>query len=109
MVARPVISQRWRASLVAEPSPVGQVVTFRPIDLPAPLPSMPGVAVGNDALDAAAVLAHCCFVDEPIDAVWSVLGPRLEESLAAAGLTALLVAPFVPTVAGTDTYLDQLW
>jgi hypothetical protein len=98
-----------RRALVAEPSPVGLVVTFRPIDLPPPLPAMPGVVIGDARVSTEQVLAHCCFVDADLASSWAGLAPRIGAALADNGLDPLLVAPFVPTVAGTDTYLDQLW
>src|SRR6188472_2742954 len=52
-----------RQALVTDGSPIGGVATFRPIDLPAPLPKLPGVAVGKDSVDQERVLAHCCFID----------------------------------------------
>jgi hypothetical protein len=97
-----------RSALVEGDSPVGNVVTFRPIDLPPPLPAMPGVIIGGDQPEAE-VRAHCCFVDAPFPDVWPTVAARVEAALAAAPVRPLLVAPFVPTVAGTDTYLDELW
>jgi hypothetical protein len=82
------------AARILGPS-VAQVVTFRPAVLPDPLPAMPGAVIGEPDRD---VLVHCCFIDD-VDAGW----PEL------AGIDPLLVAPFVPTLPGTDTYLDQLW
>lgn len=91
-----------RASLVDETSPIGNVVTFRE----APVAPMPGAIIGETDVDPATVLAHCAFVNGPAD---RALVDRINASIAAAGLTPLLVAPFVPTVPGTETYLDQLW
>ena len=96
-----------RDGLVAGDSSVGQVVTFRPIVLPPPLPMMPGVIIGGDP--SRDVLAHCCFVDRDITASWPVLHDRIASLAEEPGATLLLVAPFVPTVPGTDTYLDELW
>jgi hypothetical protein len=70
---------------------VGQVVTFRP----AAVPGLPGSVMSDPDRD---VLVHCCFVDD-LSAGWPDL----------TGVDALLVAPFVPTVPGTETYLDELW
>jgi hypothetical protein len=98
-----------RRSLVVEASPVGMVVTFRPIELPPPLPAMPGVIIGATDVAAGSVLAHCCFVDTDATDSWPDVSARIVSGLTAAGLDALLVAPFIPTVPGTDTYLDQLW
>jgi hypothetical protein len=75
--------------------PVAQVVAFRPATLPDPLPRMPGAVMGDPDRD---VVVHCCFVDD-LSSGW----PTFD------GVDALLVAPFVPTVPGTETHLDQLW
>jgi hypothetical protein len=98
-----------RDSLVAGASPISQVVTFRPIELPAPLPAMPGVVIGESAVEARDVLAHCCFVDEDFGDAWPEVSSRIDDAIAAVALQPLLVAPFIPTVAGSDTYLDELW
>jgi hypothetical protein len=91
-----------RASLVDDTSPIGNVVTFRE----APVDPMPGAIIGETAVDPATVLAHAAFVNGAVD---EALVGRITSAIAAAGLTPLLVAPFVPTVPGTDIYLDQLW
>jgi hypothetical protein len=101
-------AQSLAQALTDESSPIGQVVSFRPCDLPPPLPSMPGVAIG-ETIDAE-VLAHACFVDGDLVAQWPKIRARIESAIAARpGTELLLVAPFFPAVAGTDTYLDQLW
>jgi hypothetical protein len=82
-------------------------VTVRPIVLAPPLPLMPGVIIGGDP--ARDVLAHCCFVDRDIDDSWPAVSERVTRAAGQPGATLLLVAPFVPTVAGTDTYLDEIW
>ncbi|MCU1378482.1 MAG: hypothetical protein JWN29_1465 [Acidimicrobiales bacterium] len=71
---------------------VSQVVTFRP----AAVAGLPGSIMSDPDRD---VFVHCCFVDD--------LGLDLHEALA--GVEPLLVAPFRPTVPGTETYLDELW
>ena len=96
-----------RDTLVYDDSPIGQVVTTRPIVLPEPLPAMPGAIIGGDPLRD--LLAHCCFVDSDVRTAWPELSARLIHALDAPGATPLLVAPFVPTVPGTDAHLDELW
>ena len=71
-----------------------------------PVSPMPGTIIGETPVDPATVLAHCAFVNGPAD---HALVDRISAAIAAAGLTPLLVAPFIPTVPGTDTHLDQLW
>jgi len=74
--------------------PVAQVVAFRPTVLPDPLPRMPGAVMSEPERD---VVLHCCFVDD-LSGGW----PTFD------GVDALLVAPFIPTVPGTERYLDEL-
>jgi hypothetical protein len=75
------------------------------------LREFPGTPAGVPATQGVGTrLVHTCFttVDprECWDDAFGDLGARLEKS----GLgTLALAAPFVPTVPGTDTYLDQLW
>lgn len=98
-----------RDALVADASPIGTVVTFRPAVLPPPLPAMPGVAAGDPSVDQAMALAHCCFVDAVPPDGWAAVLARVESAIASAGVTPLLVAPFVPAIAGSDEQLSELW
>ncbi len=75
--------------------PVSQVVSFKPISLPDPLPAMPGAVMGDPDRR---VQVHIGFVDD-LSAGW----PDTSD------LDVLLAAPFVPTVPGTSTHLDDLW
>jgi hypothetical protein len=95
------------ATLVDAASPIGQVVTLRPIRLPDPWPAMPGVVIDGEMPDG--VLAHCCFVDRDVQGSWPEVAERVEKAFGLPGVETMLVAPFVPSVAGTDTHLDQLW
>lgn len=88
--------------LLAADVPIDRVVTLRPIELPAPLPQMPGVIAGKPTPDD--MVAHCCFLRTDPAAAWDVVAERIRSVT-----DPLLVAPFVPTVPGTRTYLDQLW
>jgi len=89
-------------------SPIGQVVTFRPMTLPDPFPPMPGVIIGDDR--ERDVLVHCAFVDMDIELAWPTASARIQTALERSGeAVPLLVAPFIPTIAGTDAYLDALW
>jgi hypothetical protein len=82
--------------------PIDRVVTLRPIELPSPLPQMPGVIAGHEA--PADVVAHCCFLRTEPAAAWEAVAARIGEVT-----DPLLVAPFIPTIPGTRAYLDQLW
>jgi hypothetical protein len=93
--------------LVAPGSAVAQVVTFRPTALPDGFPAMPGTIIGGDAPDD--VLVHCCFVDADPRTVWSSPLADLAALDADAVAQPLLVAPFIPTVPGSDAHLDELW
>ncbi|MFN8028420.1 MAG: hypothetical protein U0W40_19290 [Acidimicrobiia bacterium] len=92
--------------LLAADLPIDRVVTLRPIELPDPLPAMPGVIVDApaDAPGPSDVVVHCCFLTEHPAAGWEGVAARI-----GAVTDPLLVAPFVPTVPGTRTYLDELW
>jgi len=97
-----------REGLVPESSPVAQVVSFRAVRLPDPLPAMPGAVPGDPEVQRD-VVAHCCFVDADVRQTWIRTSMVVHEALRASGSTALLVAPFLPAVMGADTYLDELW
>ncbi len=97
-----------RDALVTQPSAIGSVISFRPA-LPPNVPQMPGAVIDDPSVDDATVMAHCCFVDRVADGDWAALLGRVDDVLVALPVTPLLVAPFVPTIPGTDTYLDQLW
>jgi hypothetical protein len=88
--------------LLSADLPVDRVVTFRPIELPDPLPAMPGVIV--DAAVPPGTVVHACFLTEDPAPPWPGVAARIAEVM-----DPLLVAPFVPTVPGTRTYLDELW
>ncbi len=103
----PSWSDRLAGELVQGDSPIGQVVTVRPVVLPDPLPAMPGVIIGGDP--SRPIFGHCCFVDRNPADVWPALRARISGALEQSGATPLLVAPFIPTIAGTDRYLDELW
>jgi len=103
-------AEGFRQGLTGDGSPVGQVVTFRPIELPDPLPRMPGAIIGADPTRD--VRAHCCFVDVDLRMSWREVAGMVRDALDAAhasSVSSLLVAPFVPSITGTDAYLDELW
>jgi len=97
-----------RDALVADGSKIGSVISFRP-SLPPQVPQMPGAVIDDPTVDDDEVMVHCCFVDTVTDGDWPSLVDQVNAVLANLPVTTLLVAPFVPTVPGTDTYLDQLW
>lgn len=90
------------SALLSGDSPVDRVVSLRPIDLPEPLPAMPGVIIGEPV--PSDVVVHCCFLDDDPASAWGAIEARISDVMAP-----LLVAPFVPTIPGTRTYLDELW
>jgi hypothetical protein len=68
---------------------------------PAAAPEVPGV---GDRL----ILVH--FLEAPPTECWDPHFARLGGGIDASGKArTLLVAPFIPTVPGTDRYCDQLW
>jgi hypothetical protein len=90
------------SQLLSADLPIDRVVSFRPIDLADPLPPMPGVIIDEPVPSDIAV--HCCFLKEHPESAWGAIEARIRTVMAP-----LLVAPFVPTVPGTRTYLDELW
>jgi hypothetical protein len=88
-----------------ERSPVAMTLAFTPMPKapwwPKAAPEVPGVG-------ERIVLLH--FVEatpsESWDPYFAKLGPSLEET---GRVRVRLVAPFIPTVPGTDSYTDQLW
>ena len=97
--AYPAVVVVWADTGTVDPADlavgaVDQVVTFRPTPLPDPLPPMPGAVMSEPDRD---VELHLCFVDDTTGD-WAT---QID-------VDALLVAPFIPTIPGTTTYLDQL-
>ncbi len=85
------------------PVAIGAMFSPRPKEpwWPAAAPEVPGV--GERVFVAFFVETD---VREAFDPWFATLG----DDLAATGRArALLVAPFIPTIPGTDTYIDQLW
>jgi hypothetical protein len=95
------------AALAAPGSAVEQVVSFRPIDLPDPLPEMPGAIIGAPVPDG--FVAHAAFIDAEPSSVWPDVTERIRVSVERSGVSLLLAAPFIPSVPGTDRHLDELW
>jgi hypothetical protein len=88
----------------SRPLPSDQVVTFTPIPL---LGNAPSDVPRDEAADR---FCHLYFVDgDPVE-IWDEQFASLGDDLAATGLGKVVFAsPFIGTVAGTDTYTDQLW
>ena len=88
----------------SRPLPADQVVTFTPIPL---LGNAPSDVPRDEAKDR---FCHLYFVDgDPVE-IWDEQFASLGDDLAATGLgTVVFASPFIGTVAGTDTYTDQLW
>jgi hypothetical protein len=88
-------------AMCSDGSPVAQALVFAPRDFPG-VPNS-GVAVGEKVLVA-------MFVQGDPRASWSAHFTGFGDAVAATGKgTVGLVAPFIPVVPGTETYLDQLW
>ncbi len=88
----------------SRPLPSDQVVTFTPIPL---LGNAPSDVPRDEAADR---FCHLYFVDgDPVE-IWDEQFASLGDDLAATGLgTVVFASPFIGTIAGTDTYTDQLW
>lgn len=91
----------WAPEVLASGSPLAQALTFTPRDFP----GAPGTGVG--------VGEHACvlwFASRDPGTEWAALGSALDDPVTrSTHATLRLRAPFVPTVPGTDTYLDGLW
>ena len=91
----------WLPTIVAANSPVAQALVFAPRDFP----NVPNSAVGAGERICCAFFLRC----DPRD-VWREHFADLTGGVAASGLAELgLVAPFIPVIPGTPTYLDELW
>jgi hypothetical protein len=93
----------FRERATATGSAVARVTSWRPAVLDV---AMPGVVI-----DGPPAQVHACFVDAPVDAdgggAWADVLTDIGEALG--GSSPWLVAPFVPTVPGTEAHLDALW
>jgi hypothetical protein len=88
---------------VRSPVAIGAMFTPRPKEpwWPAAAPDVPGVG-------ERVVIAF--FVETNVRAAFAPWFASLGTDLASTGrCRTLLVAPFVPTIPGTDTYIEQLW
>lgn len=86
----------------SSPMALAAMFTPRPKEpwWPAAAPEVPGV--GERVFVA-------CFLEADVREIFEAQFGSLGDDLAASGrCRALLVAPFIPTIPGTDTYIDQL-
>ncbi|MFE2427424.1 hypothetical protein ACFXJ5_11805 [Streptomyces sp. NPDC059373] len=85
-------------------SPAAMVTVFTPTPLPLDRMSYVKQVEGTDTR-----LTLLWFLQRDPRDVWEEHFTGLDEAVAAAGLGRVeLVAPFIPTIPGTDTYVDQL-
>jgi hypothetical protein len=93
--------EKLDAEIASGSGAVGQVLDFAQCDFPNGMPALTG------RVDQ---LVRCYFLDsDPADA-WDEVFAPLGGAVDAGGLGRVeLVAPFVPTVPGTDRYQDELW
>ncbi|WP_326808267.1 hypothetical protein OG533_16255 [Streptomyces sp. NBC_01186] len=85
-------------------SPAAMVTVFRPTPLPGDRMTYVKQVEGVDTR-----LTLLWFLQEDPRERWEACFTGLEEAVAESGLGATsFVAPFIPTVPGTDTYVDQL-
>ena len=89
------------------PSPVDQVLHWRPIipkgsegDAPMDLGSGPGTKARS---------MHLLFLQADPREAWDRIRAYADAVDASGLATVRLVAPWIPTIPGTDTYTDQLW
>ncbi|HEV8296974.1 MAG TPA: hypothetical protein VGQ20_06755 [Acidimicrobiales bacterium] len=92
---------KWLPSLLTEESPIAQALVFAPRDFP----GAPNTGVGVGEKLCCALFLQC----DPRDA-WAEHFTGFSHTIAESGVGRVgLVAPFIPVVPGTNTYLDELW
>jgi hypothetical protein len=94
------VRDSWAPAVCTPDSPVAQALVFTPRDFPG-VPGT-GVGVGDKVLVA-------WFLHGDPRADWAAVDAALTGSLDPSVATLGLLAPFVPVVPGTETYLDELW
>jgi hypothetical protein len=81
--------------------PVGQVLDFTQSADPGAMPALTG------RLDE---VVRCYFLDTDPRQVWDDVFMNVGKAVEASGKGRLeLIAPFIPTIPGTDRYHDDLW
>ena len=85
-------------------TPFALTVGLSPIPLPKEAPVFQPPNPGEERRTAL-----LCFVDTDPRECWDTF-TGMTKAVAASGKAEVsYVAPFIPTIAGTDTYTDQLW
>ena len=93
--------EKLDTGMAAGTGPVGQVLDFVQRDFPNGMPALTG------RVDE---LVRCYFLDDDPRSVWDDVFAGLGDAVASGGLARVeLVAPFIPTIPGTDRYQDELW
>ena len=94
------ITNEWLPGVVQAESPIGQALVFAPRDFP----GVAGSGVGVGEKRCCAFFLQC----DPRDA-WAEHFAPLADGVDGSGVATLgLLAPFIPVIPGTDTYLDEL-
>jgi len=91
----------WAPAVLADAGPVAQALVFTPRDFP----GVPGTGVGVGEKLLVAWFLH----DDPRRSWESVVAALVDPLAGTAVATLGLLAPFIPVVPGTATYLDELW
>ena len=90
----------WLPGVLTDDAPLAQALVFTPRDFP----GVPGTGVGVGEKVCVAWFASA----DPRDR-WAEIEAALAAPLAASGVATLgLLAPFIPVIPGTETYLDEL-
>ena len=96
-----------RRTPTGTPSPIDQVIDWRPI-IPKGEEGNAPMKLGTGPGTKARSLQLCLIQDHPT-AAWERITAYADLIDSSGPATVRLVAPFVPTIPGTDTYTDQLW
>jgi hypothetical protein len=95
------VRETWLPGRLTVDGGAAQALVFAPCDFP----NIPGSGVGVGER-----LLVAFFLTADPRAVWDDEFADLTDAVAASGLGTLgLAAPFIPTIPGTETYLDELW
>lgn len=97
------LRDEWLPARIAG-TPVALALGFTPIPMPDDAPVDQDLPGGMDRRQLI-----LCFLDDEPSSTWGTFS-AVDDEIAGTGMGRLdLLAPFIPTVPGTDRYCDELW